>query len=393
MFNGRNSIDCVPENNHSEPERASRTMLRSRLIRKEFARMHTLHSRPPRGLGRRALAIGAAALTTSLLIAGCSSTPSTEPSNGGDDAAAETFDIRLSHTLPEANPVHTVAVEVADAIRERTDGTVNIDVYGAGTIGSTAETTEQASLGQPMISYVDASHVAEYGVSEFGMLTSPFLLADYEEADNILESDLFAEWTEELADVGDLQVLALNWFAGPRHIVGNKAVPEPDDLTGVKIRIPEARTWEIIFGELLPSTPVAIPSSEQFAALQQGVVDAGEIPLKSIVDLGFNEVATDITLTGHLNLFLGFVMPASIFQEMSAEQQEIVLEEFRKGGIAATEQTTAGDAEARELMESQGIAFHEADIPAYRDATVGYFDFFDWDSETVDRLLAARDGE
>ncbi len=307
---------------------------------------------------------------------------------------APTFALQLSHTLPEANPVHTASVALAERIKERTNGTVTIEVFPAGTIGSTAETTEQAALGQPMISYVDAAHVASYGVSEFGMLASPFLLKDYEEGHRILDSDLFAEWSDQLAGKAGLQVLALNWFAGPRHIVGKKPVPEPDDLKGVKIRIPEARTWEIIFGDLLPSTPVAVPSSEQYSAFQQGVVDAGEIPLASIVDLGFNEVATDITLTGHLNLFLGYVMPAKIFNEMTEAQRQVVLEEFGAGGDEVTEATSKKDQDSRELMEQQGIAFHDADIAAYREATAGYFGYFpEWSTDTVDRLLAVRDGK
>lgn len=346
-----------------------------------------------KSVGRRMLTFGAAAAVAALGLSSCASSGSApEPSEGGGETA-QSFDLRLSHTLPEANPVHTASLAAAESVAECTDGTVNIEVFPAGTIGSTPETTEQASLGQPIISYVDASHLAEYGVSELGMLTSPFLLADYSDADRILSSDLFAEWDQELADTSGLKILALNWFAGPRHLVGKGAYSSPEDLAGVKIRIPEARTWEIIFGELLPSTPVAIPSSEQFSALQQGVVDAGEIPLKSIVDLGFNEVATDITLTGHLNLFLGYAMPSSIFGEMNEQQQQCLIDAFVAGGDEATDGTTAGDEEARELMESQGIAFHEADIEAYREATRGYFDAFDWDSETVDRLLEIRDGQ
>lgn len=322
-------------------------------------------------------------------------TDAADTSPGTDEIPADTptFTLQLSHTLPESNPVHEASVDLAERIEERSDGTIQIEVYSAGTIGSTAETTEQAALGQPIISYIDASHIAEYGVSEFGMLTSPFLLADYDEAQNILESDLLAEWSDRLAREAGLEVLALNWFAGPRHIVGNKAVPEPEDLNGVLIRIPEARVWEIIFGELLPTTPVAIPSSEQFSALQQGVVDAGEIPLASIVDLGFDEVATDITLTGHLNLFLGYAMPAEIFAQMTEEQQQIVVEEFIAGGEFVTQATSAKDEESRELMESNGIRFHEANIAAYREATADYFEHFpEWDPATVEELLSIRDG-
>jgi TRAP-type C4-dicarboxylate transport system substrate-binding protein len=336
----------------------------------------------------RLLSVAALSVAASIVLAGCSTTDTTPAEE------APVIELKLSHTLPEANPVHTATLAVAERIEERTNGTVKIEVFPAGTIGSTKETTEQASLGQAIISYVDASHVSEYGVSELGMLTSPFLLEDYDDANRILQSDLFAEWSDQLATTSNLEILSLNWFAGARHIVGKKPVPEPEDLNGVKIRIPEARTWEIIFGELLPSTPVAVASSEQYSAFQQGVVDAGEIPLKSIVDLGFNEIATDITLTGHLNLFLGYVMPADIFNSMTDEQKSIVLEEFSKGGDEATAATTAGDQDARKLMEADGIKFHAADVKAYRAATAGYFDEFpEWSKETVQRLLDIRDGK
>jgi TRAP-type C4-dicarboxylate transport system substrate-binding protein len=86
------------------------------------------------------------------------------------------------------------------------------------------------------------------------------------------------------------------------------------------------------------------------------------------------EVVKEITLTGHFNLFLGWVTSEAAFQALSEGDRAIMLEEFRGGGQELTAQSIALEEEIRAEFEAAGVTFHEADLNAYREATSSFFD-------------------
>lgn len=338
----------------------------------------------------RILATGALAIAATLAMSACAATPE----ENGATELTEPIKISVAHTMLDANPANQVVLKVAERIKERSDGKILLEVFPASQLGNTTETTEQASLGQPVISYLDASTASTYGVDEFGLLGAPFLVSEYADVERIVDSELFAGWTEKLAESSNLRLLGLNWLAGPRNIVGPKAFEQPADLEGTKIRIPPLPTWEALFGTVLGATPVTVNASELYPAMQQGVVDAAEMDMPSIRDYGLFEIQKHVTLTGHFNLFAGFVMPEDLFQSLPTKYQDILLEEFRAGGLEATELATTLGAEARKEMESKGVTFHQGDVAAYRKATAGFYDAFpNWNKDTVAKLLAIRDGK
>lgn len=338
----------------------------------------------------RVVAAGAIAIAAVLTISGCTSTPE----KGDAEELAKPIKISVAHTMLEANPANQVVLKVAERVKKRTNGKILLEVFPASQLGNTTETTEQASLGQPVISYLDASTASTYGVEEFGLLGAPFLVSDYADVKRIVESDLFAGWTEKLAESSNLRLLGLNWLAGPRNIVGPKAFVNPADLKGTTIRIPPLPTWEALFGKVLGATPVTVNASELYPAMQQGVVDAAEMDMPSIRDYGLYEIQKHVTLTGHFNLFAGFVMPEDLFQSLPSKYRDILLEEFQAGGLEATELATTLGVEAQKEMEAKGVTFHKADVAAYRKATRGFYDAFpNWNKATIAKLLAIRDGK
>ncbi|MDR1318706.1 MAG: TRAP transporter substrate-binding protein DctP, partial [Treponema sp.] len=101
-------------------------------------------------------------------------------------------------------------------------------------MGSTDDVTEQALDGSPVVAASDPSRLASY-VPEFGILMMPFLLSDYSQLDNLMDTPLYKEWTQKLRDQG-LVLLTNNCLTGWRNWVTNKPVRVPADLRGLKIR-------------------------------------------------------------------------------------------------------------------------------------------------------------
>lgn len=304
-------------------------------------------------------------------------------------AQADNIVLRIASVNPATTESFVVASQVAERITQRTDGRITFQMFPSGQLGTTNDTIEQASQGQPVIGFVSASAMADFGVPEFSILEGPFLTANNEEAERLANSPLLNELYEKLAENAGIRVLAINWFDGARHMIGDKAYTEPGDLKGVLMRVPPVETWIKTF-DPLQVVATSVEAGEVYSALSQGVVTAAEAPLTGLRSSRWYEPAKHITTTGHFNLFTGWVMSENVFENLTEADQAIMLEEFKKGGQELTKLSEDHGDEIREEFEAEGVTFHEANIDAYRQATAGfYINFSDWSEELHKKMRAA----
>lgn len=259
-----------------------------------------------------------------------------------------------------------------EQVKTESNGTLILELFPSGQLGTTEDLMEQAASGEPVISFVDAATLAQFDAPDLGILGGPFLFESVENAQTFAESDVMDELTAPLAD-SNLHVVALNWFDGARHIFGHEAYPEPADLQGVKIRTPPADTWVRTF-ELLGAVPTPVAAGETYSALEQGVVEAAEGPINGTAANKWEEQAKELTLTSHFLLFLGFAMSEDVYQSLSAEHQQILTDAFIEGGKTATAEHAATTQDTLKDMESRGVTVHEANLAAYQELTKPFYD-------------------
>lgn len=244
----------------------------------------------------------------------------------------------------------------------------SIPLASLGLLRTSANGTNVASI-------TTASGLSDLSMQEFSILGGPFLFENLEAQERFVESELFQGWLDQLEEDANLTSLAMNYFPGARHMVGNAAYPEPSDLENVLVRTPAVETWTQTF-ELLGAVPTTIDNTEAYSALEQGVVEASESPLAGIKSNHWNEVSTDITLTGHFRQVQGYVMNAGLFESYPADIQQILTEEFHNSGVFVTQQHVAEENSLRQEFESQGIAFYDANQDAYAAATLEFYDTY-----------------
>jgi TRAP-type C4-dicarboxylate transport system substrate-binding protein len=298
--------------------------------------------------------------------------------------------LRLAHNGGPGTPTTIEAEQVAARITARTGGKVTFELFPGSQLGAVQDVVAQVAEGAPIISNGEPSLYATYGAPDLGVLTAPFLIDSPDQWPTLVDSELIRGLSDTVATEGNLRILDLGWYVGERHIIGSAAYPTPADLAGVSIRIPPLPAWTATF-EAVGATPVTVDFTEVYTALSQGVVEAAEAPLSAIDGGRWQEVAKDITLTGHFRQFQGFVMAESVFAELPPEYQTIILEEFRAGGQNATAMEVASAETLRGEFEAQGVTFTEADIEAYRTATEPFWSAFpEWSPdlrEQVDAIL------
>jgi TRAP-type mannitol/chloroaromatic compound transport system substrate-binding protein len=194
----------------------------------------------------------------------------------GPEAAAgveERFEWKMVTTWPRNFPgLGTGAANLARMIGEASGGRLTVRVYGAGELVPAFEMFDAVSRGT-----ADIGHGAPYywkGKSEAAQFfaATPFGMNAQERNAWIYHGGGNELWREVYAPFGLIPMAAGNsgiqmggWF--------NKEINGLDDLQGLKMRIPG------LGGEVLRragGTPINLPGSEIFTALQTGSIDATE---------------------------------------------------------------------------------------------------------------------
>lgn len=252
----------------------------------------------------------------------------------GVAAAASTFPapaiaqrnrrMRMVTTWPPNFPgLGTAANEVAQFIREGTDGELDIRVYAAGELVPAFESFDAVSTGA-----ADFYHGAEYYWQgkhpAFAFFTSvPFGLNAAEmgawlhhEGGQELWDELSAQFNVKAFGCSNTGVQMGGWY--------NREINSVDDFAGLRIRMPG------LGGEVmrrLGAAAVALPGGEIFQSLQTGAIDATEwVGPWNDLAFGFYRVAQYYYWPGfhEPGALLSLGMNLNTWNELSDQHKRIV---------------------------------------------------------------------
>src|SRR4030095_10416765 len=135
-------------------------------------------------------------------------------------------------------------------------------------------------------------------------------------------SPLFTELAEGYRQKsGGHKVSAITYY-GERHVTSNKPINKPEDMKGLKIRVPDAPLYTM-FPRAVGANPTPIAFAEVYLALQNGTVDAQENPLPTIEAKKFYEVQKYPMLSGHITESLVTIVSASTWGKLGADDRKL----------------------------------------------------------------------
>jgi TRAP-type C4-dicarboxylate transport system substrate-binding protein len=177
------------------------------------------------------------------------------------------------------------------------DGRLTADIHMAKSLCSEKTCVEQVKLGQIDIGTASVSNYGGFHKT-YEVLTLPYIFADDDSAQKVLDGFLFDELNEISVSRDKMKILAVVPFLGFRQLETNVGIIRtPADLRGIKIRVTKSpldgallRAWGAV------STPVAW--AETYDAVQQNVVRGLYIQKSVHAMMKFHEVSEYVTLTG-----------------------------------------------------------------------------------------------
>ncbi|HWL74720.1 MAG TPA: TRAP transporter substrate-binding protein DctP [Burkholderiaceae bacterium] len=188
--------------------------------------------------------------------------------------------LKWAHVYETGEPYHTAALWAAGEIAKRTNNRYTIEVFPASTLGKETDINQGLTLGTVDIIYTGQLFAGRsYGPIAIG--GAPFMFRDFNHWKAFAASPLFNELAEGYRQKsGGHKVLAITYY-GERHVTSNKAINKPEDMKGLKIRVPDAPLYTML-PRAVGANPTPIAFAEVYLALQNGTVDAQENPLPTI---------------------------------------------------------------------------------------------------------------
>jgi len=283
---------------------------------------------------------------------------------GGPAIATAQTVLKWAHVYEEGSDYHQVALWAAEEVKARTDGRIEIQVYPASSLGKEVEINEGLGIGAVDIIYTGPSFVERY-YGPIAISDYPFIMRGYDHWKTYRESDLFKELSDGYKDATDNTVMGLVYY-GQRHVTSNFPILKPEDMKGLKIRVPNSPVM-LMFPNAVGANPTPMAFSEVYLALQQGVVDAQENPLPTIKFKKFYEVQKDINLTGHILNSLLIIASSSAVDQMGEDQA--VVDEVMKEAAAKVSQSIYDQEQSLvQWFRDQGIEVNEIDKQPFQDA-------------------------
>jgi len=299
-------------------------------------------------------------------------------------ASAQTK-LKWAHVYETSEPYHTAAVWAAGEIKKRTNGRYEVEVFPASTLGKETDINQGLTLGTVDIIYTGQLFAGRtYGPLAIG--GAPFMFRDFEHWKRYSTSPLFAQLADGYQKAGGNKVVAITYY-GERHVTSNKAINKPEDMKGLKIRVPDAPLYTM-FPRAVGANPTPIAFAEVYLALQNGTVDAQENPLPTIDAKKFYEVQKYIVLTGHITDALLTIVSGATWGKLPDADKKIFEACLKEGAARATQEIIDIEKKLAAEFEKRGKTVVRVDRRPFRDATVKLHNGPDatWPKDIYDKL-------
>lgn len=294
------------------------------------------------------------------LIAGCGNKANTSSETNSEKNKSIKF---RSADVVDINSPYTKGMQkYADELKTATDGKFSLEHFPAGQLGSDAEIFEsvkQGSIDFALQGAIPGSKVA-------GAFYIPYL---FEDADH-LKKVIFGSTGEKIKKLIEketgVKVIGFVPFAARMLTTKGVEVKTPDDLKGLKIRVPE--TPAVVEGwKQLGASPTPISFTELFTSLQTGVVDGQENPYEIILNNSFYEVQDTLNETYHNFPVRTLIMNKEKYNSLSQDEKKILEDKWIEIAKYIDQLYSEKESDYKQQLKEKGMKFVKTDISSFKD--------------------------
>ena len=267
-------------------------------------------------------------------------------------AQAAKYEARIGHLESPLQPRHQGLLKVADLVKERTGGEVEFKIFPSSQLGNQRQMNEGVQLGTIEGTVSPAAFLGGFNPA-VSILDIPFILpADRTKAQELRQGKFGKELLKSFDSRGFKAITI--WPNGRKNFTSNKPLDSIAAYKGQRFRVMDSR---ILIEQFMAigASAIALPFSELYTALQNGVVDAEENPLDTIQRMKFYEVQKYLVLSEH-----GFMEDFILFNpawwdKLPTGYQKIIVEAFMEVMPTVEQNKEQAQKNALKVIKKAGV--------------------------------------
>jgi TRAP-type C4-dicarboxylate transport system substrate-binding protein len=244
-------------------------------------------------------------------------------------ADAQEYEMAIATLVPESltnNEIWPALVHFKGLVETRTDGEVEVSLFGNSQLGSEVETGSQVQAGgRALQSTVMSSGAMSSFYGKYQAVTAPFLFESWRQAWTFFDSQWFADFMRGTIEEANMRYLGTFDDGGGFVAFTNndKLIETVDDLAGMNIRV-EENPAHVATMNALGADATPLPWGEVQTALETGLAD-GQFNAP-VVNTSFNldDVTDYTTMTGHVYNTQSWMVSERWYQELPEDYQRII---------------------------------------------------------------------
>ena len=279
--------------------------------------------------------------------------------------AAEAQDakvLKISHQFPasqndEGDFRDRLCRKFAQEVESRTGGKIKFEIHPNSSLVKATSQVSALRKGALDLSLVPLA----YGGGEIpavNITLMPALVSSYEEGMRWKDAPIGKELDKILEEKG-IKLLTWVWQGGGVASIG-KAVLVPEDVRGMKAR-GASREIDLML-KAAGAAITSMPSSEVYAAMQSGVLDAAVTSSTSLISYRLQEFTKNLT-TARDRTFWFMLEPLAIsmatYEALTPEQQKIFVEVGESLEPFGIEEAKKDDQRAAVVFKEAGVQVHD----------------------------------
>lgn len=271
--------------------------------------------------------------------------------------------LRLGHLANEQNVWHRASLHLAEQARALSNGRIEVQVFPNETLGREMDVINGMQLGTADMTITGES--LQNWAPLASLLAVPYAITSIEQMDVIAAGPIGQQINAEI--VSRARVRPLGYFArGPRNLTSNRPIRTPDDLNGLRLRVPNVPLFVSVW-QALGARPTPMAFGEVFTSLQNGTIDGQENPLALIRSANFNEVQRVLNRTEHVRSWIYVAISERRWQALSAADREIVAEATRRAQAFERRLFIEDERSLEADLRARGMTFVDSDQAAFAD--------------------------
>jgi len=266
--------------------------------------------------------------------------------------AAAKIKVNMASSYGPAAPVHYGLEKFKELVEKRSNGEMEVFIHLLGTMGGERDIYEALSSGGVETAAMGSGDVAIFH-PEYLCYEVPYVIRDVDHFWKFWNGPVGKEINDMLLEKDKVMVVGIV-YRGARQLTANKPIRKPEEMQGIKLRLPEVKPWVEIW-KALGARPTVVPFQEVYMALKTGVAEAQENPAESIHSLKFYENQKYLIMTEHIHSTAKYEISKIWFDTLKPAQQEVIMTSMKDAAKYANELATEADKKFLKDLQEKGM--------------------------------------